>query len=133
VSVAQLSRDWRRWVGGVGFLLALAFLASRSCRSESEAASAEVRFVVGGAGADLRRLEAELYRPGDDELLGFYRQSFERGAAAQAARWPLRADAGMYRLVVSLVTARGPVRTERAVQIEERAIITVDLEPDLSR
>jgi hypothetical protein len=130
--MVQLSRDWRRWVGGVGFLLALGWLASRSCRSESESASAEIRFEVGSAGSELRRLEAELYRPGEEEMLGFYRQSFEGGVTGPA-RWPLRADAGVYRLEVTLATASQTVEVERAIEIQDGATIRVNLEPDLTR
>lgn len=131
--MVQLSRDWRRWVGGVGFLLAVGFLASRGCRAESESASVEIRFEVGAAGSALRRLEVELFRPGEEELLGFYKQSYEKGVTGRAARWPLRADAGVYRLEVTLGTASRTVEVERAIEIQEGATITVNLEPDLAR
>jgi hypothetical protein len=127
----ERSRGWRRWVSGAAFLLAVGFLSTRTCRSES--ASAEVRFVVGAGGARLERLEAELYRPGEQELLGYYRRFYERGrgSGAEAGRWPFRADGGMYRMKIALATAAGVVRVERALELEDRAVITIDLEHDL--
>lgn len=124
------SQSWRRWVAGAAFLLAVGVLASRTCHSES--ASAEVRFRVGAAGGDLQRLEAELFRPGEGEVLGFYRRSFDRGVVGEAGRWPLRADAGVYQVKVALVSPRGTARVERAVELQDGAVITIDLEADLA-
>jgi hypothetical protein len=87
---------------------------------------------VGSAGGELRRLEAELFRPDDREVLGFYRMNFDRGVVGEAGRWPLRADAGLYRLTIELVSARRTVRVERAVELQDGAVITIDLAPDLA-
>jgi hypothetical protein len=124
------SRGWRRWVAGAAFVLAVGLLASRTC--QSEVASAEIRFLVGGAGAELQRLDVELYRPGDAELVGFYRRTYERGSGPDAGRWRLRADSGMYRAEIALRSRAGTTRVERALEIQDRAIITIDLEPDLA-
>ena len=111
-------------------LLALLLISTRTCGHES--ASSEVRFRVGAAGAQLRRLEAELRRPGQDELLGFYRREFDHGSGSEAGRWPLRADAGVYRMSISLRTASGAVRVERALEMVDGATVTLDLERDLT-
>lgn len=117
-------------MSGAAFVLAVAFLATRTCRSES--VTGEIRFQVGDAGASLRRIDVELVRPGDDEVLGFYRQSFDRGAGRSAGRWPLRADAGLYRLRIDLTTTTGKTRVERGVDLQEGAVVTIDLERDLA-
>ena len=116
-------------MSGAAFVLAVAFLSTKTCRSES--VSGEIRFQVGDAGAALRRIEAELIRPGEDEVLGFYRQSFDRGAGRSAGRWPLRADAGLYRLRIDLTSTSGKVRVERGVDLQDGAVVTIDLERDL--
>ena len=95
-------------------------------------ASAEIRFHVGAAGAQLRGLDVELYRPGEQELLGFYRQSYERGSGREAGRWRVHADSGMYRAVIALRSPAGTRRVERALEIQDRAVITIDLEADLA-
>jgi len=120
-------------VAGAAFLMAVGFLSTRTCRSES--ASAEIRFRVGDAGARLERLDAELYRPGEQDVLGYYRRFYDRagGSRAEAGRWPLRADAGMYRMVIDLTTQTGKVRVERGLEIQDRAVITIDLQRDLER
>jgi len=126
-------RDWRRGVAGAAFLLALLFLTTRTCRNQS--ASAEVRFRVGAAGAGLRQLSAELYHPrgqsDSDELLGFYRREFERGSGAEAGRWSVHADPGLYRMRIVLRSSAGTARLERGLDIQDGAVITIDLESDL--
>jgi hypothetical protein len=129
-NVTPRLRGWRRWLAGAAFLIALAVLSSRTCRSES--ASAEVRFRVGQAGGDLRQLEAELFRPGDDELIGFYRRSYDRGVLGEAGRWPLRADPGLYRMKIALVSSGGTTRVDRGVDLRDGAVVTIDLEADLA-
>lgn len=129
--VEQPARNWRRWVGGLAFLLALGFLTTRTCRSES--ASAEIKLQVGAAGADLATLDVGLYRPDEQEQIGFFRRSYERGSGAVAGRWKLTADSGMYRLDVN-ATFRGrpPIKLERAVDLRDGAVIRIDLERDLT-
>ena len=117
-------------MSGAAFVLAVAFLSTRTCKSDS--VSGEIRFQVGDAGPSLRRLEAELVRPGEDEVLGFYRQSFNRGTGRSAGRWPLRADAGLYRLRIELTSTAGRVRVERGVDLQDGAVVTIDLERDLA-
>jgi len=128
--VNERRRNWRRPVATAALLLALLLISTRTCGRES--ASSEVRFHVGAAGAQVRRLEAELRRPGQDELLGFYRREFDRGSGSEAGRWPLRADAGVYRMSISLRTAGGTVRVERALEMVDGATVTIDLERDLT-
>ena len=129
--VNERARNWRRWVGGLAFLLALGFLTTRTCRSES--ASAEIQLLVGEAGADLARLDVGLHRPGEQELLGFFRRAYERGSGPVAGRWKLTADAGMYRLdVTATLRGRPAVKLERAVDLRDGAIIRIDLERDLA-
>jgi hypothetical protein len=131
VPVNERARDWRRWVGGLAFLLAVGFLTTRTCRSES--ASAEIELQVGAAGADLVELDVNLYRPDDTEVLGFYRRAYERGSGPTAGRWKLTADSGMYRLeVTATLRGRGRVRVERAVELRDGALIRIDLERDLT-
>jgi hypothetical protein len=127
--VERQTRRWRR-LASVAFLAVLVLLTTRTCRTES--ASADIQFQVGAAGADLRALEAELYRPGEPEQLGFFRRGFERGAGPIAGRWPVHADAGLYRVAITLRTAHGVVRVERGVHIEDGATVTIDVERDLT-
>jgi len=117
-------------VAGVAFVLAVGYLGSRTCKTES--ASVTISFRVGDAGGELQRLEAELHRPGEDEVIGFYKREFERGSGPEAGRWELRADDGLYRTRIALRTSRGTIRVERAVDLQDGAVITIDLEPDLS-
>jgi hypothetical protein len=130
IRVERQTRRWQRPLASVAFLVALTLLTARTCQTQS--ASAEVQIRVGEAGADLRELDLELRRPGEQEVLGFFRRSFERGADPVAARWPVRADAGMYRLAIRLRSARGSVRVERALHIEDGATVTIDVERDLT-
>jgi len=117
-------------VSGAAFVIAVVLLGTRTCHTES--VSADIHFRVGAAGGELRRLEVELYRPGEDELLGFYRQSFDRGTGREAGRWPLRADAGVYRMKIVAVSTGGTVRIDRGVDVQDNAVITIDLERDLT-
>ncbi len=129
--VSDRVRKWRRHLASGAFLLALVLLTTRTCRSEN--ASAEVRFRVGQAGAVLRGLEAELFRPGDQEVLGFYRRDFERGSGHEAGRWTVHADPGLYRMKIALRTAAGTTKVERGLEIFDGAVVTIDLESDVER
>ncbi len=126
----QRVKKWRQRAGYAAFLLALVFLTTRTCRSES--ASTEMRFRVGQAGATLRGLEAELYRPGEEEVLGFYRRDYQHGSGSDAGRWTVRADPGLYRMKIALRTAAGSTRIERGLEVFDGAVVTIDLEPDLA-
>jgi len=126
----QRVKKWRQHAGYAAFLLALVFLTTRTCRSEN--ASAEIRFRVGQAGAALRGLDAELLRPGEDEVLGFYRRDYPQGSGSGAGQWTVRADPGLYRMKVGLRTAAGLTKVERGLEIFAGAIVTIDLERDLA-
>jgi hypothetical protein len=110
--------------------VALTVLATRTCRSQT--ASSEVRFLVGDAGAGLERLEADLYRPDDEERLGFFQRNYPRGSGAEAGVWRLKADDGLYRMRIAVRSAGRTMRVERGVEIRDGAVITVDLERDLT-
>lgn len=122
----ELRRNWRRIAGGLAFLLAIAFLGSRACKSES--VEAAIQFRLGAAGAEVRSLRAELYRGEDPEQLGFWQKSFDRrGAAAVVGPWRLRADEGVYRVEIEVATAAGSRRVTRRVELQDGATVTVDL------
>lgn len=125
----QRVKKWRQHAGYAAFLLALVFLTTRTCRSES--ASTDIRFRVGQAGATLRGLEADLYRPGEDEVIGFYRRDFPQGSGSGAGQWTVRADPGLYRMKIALRTTAGIRSVERGLEIFDGAIVTIDLERDL--
>jgi hypothetical protein len=117
-------------VASVAFLVLLTLLTARTCQTQSVSADIQVR--VGVAGEQLREIDLELRRPGEQEVLGFFRRSFERGSGPVAARWPVRADSGLYRVAIRLRTARGSVRVERSIQLEDGATVTIDVERDLT-
>jgi hypothetical protein len=127
----QRVKKWRQHAGYAAFLLALVFLTTRTCRSQS--ASSEIRFRVGQAGATLRGLEAELHRPGEQEVLGFYRRDYPQGSGSGAGQWTVRADEGLYRMKIALRTAAGTTKLERGLEIFDGAVVTIDLERDLER
>jgi hypothetical protein len=126
----QRVRKWRQHAGYAAFLLALVFLTTRTCRSES--ASADIRFRVGAAGAGLRGLSAELFRPGEEEVLGFYRRDYQQGSGSEAGRWTVHADPGLYRMVIALRSTGGTERVERGLEIFDGAVVTIDLESELT-
>lgn len=123
----ELRRNWRRIVGGVAFVIAVAWLAGRgACKSES--AEATIRFRLGDAGREVRSLRAELYRGDDPEVLGFWEHNFdERGSGPVAGPWTVRADAGVYRLELVIRTAAATGRATRSIELREGASITVDI------
>ncbi len=122
-----LRGNWRRMVGGIGLVLAVAWLASRgACKAES--AEAAIRFQIGERGAEVRSLRAELRRGDDPEVLGFWEKNFdERGVGAVAGPWSLKADAGVYRLDVVVKSATASGRVSRSIDLQDGASITVDV------
>lgn len=130
----MLRSHWRRIVGGIGFLLAVAWLAGRTCRSES--AEATVRFRLGdgaAAAAAVRAVRAELRRGDDPEVLAYWQRNFdERGSAPVVGPWTLRADAGLYRVDVEVRTASGSGRVTRSLDLQDGAAVTVDAGEALS-
>ena len=123
----DLRRNWRRILGGIGFILAVAWLAGhKSCQAES--ATGAVRFQLGERAAEVRSVRAELHRGDDPEVLGYWEMNFEaRGSAPVAGPWSLRADPGTYQLEVVVTTARASARVKRAIDLRDRASITVDV------
>lgn len=122
-----LRGNWRRIVGGIGFVLAVAWLASRgACKSEG--AEGAIRFQIGERGAEVRSLRAELHRGDDPEVLGFWERNFdEGGAGAVVGPWSLHADAGVYRLDVVVKSATASGRVSRSIDLQDGASITVDV------
>lgn len=122
-----LRGNWRRIAGGIGLVLAVAWIAGRGA-CKSEAAEAAIRFQIGERGAEVRSLRAELYRGDDPEVLGFWEKNFdERGAGSVAGPWPLKADEGVYRLEVVVKTAAASGRVSRSIDLQDGASITVDV------
>lgn len=118
---------WRRALAGIGFVGAIALLASQTCRSEL--ASTTIRFDLGApSAAELRSLRADLFRGDDPELIGYYERSFgDKGGAAVVGPWTLRADEGTYRLVIEIRSTGGARTAERTLHIEDGASVTIDL------
>lgn len=127
-----LARNWRRIVGGVAFVLAVAWLATRgACKSDS--AEAAIRFHLGETSAEVRSLRAELHRGDDPEVLAYWEKSFdERGSGAVAGPWRLRVDSGLYRVEVAIRTATASGVATRSVDLQDGRSITVDLTDALS-
>ena len=123
----DVRRNWRRILGGIGFVLAVAWLAGhKSCKAEM--ATGAVRFQLGDRAAEVRSIRAELHRGGDPELLGFWERNFdERGSAPVAGPWNLRADPGVYRLEVEVRKAGASGRVSRSIDLQDGASITVDV------
>jgi hypothetical protein len=123
----NLTRSWRRIVGGIAFVIAVAWLATRAtCGSDSAAVT--VRFGLGERAGEVRSLRAELQRGDSPEVLAFWEKSFdERGAGPLAGPWSLRADAGLYRLEVEVTTQAGSGRTSRRIELRDGASISVDV------
>jgi hypothetical protein len=122
----MISSRWRRALGGIAFLGAVALLATQTCKSES--LEAQIRFRVGDTGAELRSLRAELYRGEDPDQIGFYEKNFDqRGSGELVGPWIVRADPGLYRLEITARTASGSRQVTRSVDLVDEAAITVDL------
>ena len=123
----NLTRNWRRIAGGIAFVIAVAWLATRgSCGSES--AGVTVRFGLGERAGEVRALRAELQRGDSPEVLAFWEKNFDqRGAGPFAGPWPVRADAGLYRLEVEVTTQAGSGRTSRRIELSDGASISVDV------
>jgi hypothetical protein len=123
----NLKANWRRILGGIGFVLAVAWLAGhKSCQSEM--ATGAVRFQLGERAAGVRSIRAELHRGDDPEVLGFWERIFdERGSAPIAGPWNLHADPGVYRLEVEVKSAEARGRASRSIDLEDGASITVDV------
>lgn len=123
----NLSRHWRRIVGGVAFVLAVAWLATRSTCGESSA-EVTIRFRLGERAAEVRSVRAELQRGDSREVLAFWEKSFDqRGAGPVAGPWSFRADAGAYRLEVEVRTDSGSGRVSRQVELRDGAAISLDV------
>jgi hypothetical protein len=123
----NLSRHWRRIVGGVAFVIAVAWLATRGPCGE-KSAEVSIRFRIGERAAEVRTVRAELYQSGDTEVLAFWEKSFDRrGAAPIAGPWSVRADASIYRLEVEVRTDTGSGRVARSVELRDGASISLDV------
>jgi len=123
----ELRRNWRRIVGGIGFILAVAWLAGhKSCQAES--ATGAVRFQLGERAAAVRSVRAELHRGDDPDVLGYWEMNFDaRGSSPVAGPWKLRADPGTYWLDVVVKTASSSARVTRAIDLRDGASISVDV------
>ena len=128
----NLTRNWRRLVGGVAFVLAVGWVATRGvCKSDS--AEAAIRFHLGETGAEVRSLRAELHRGDDPEVLAYWEKSFdERGSGPVAGPWRLRVDSGLYRVEVVIRTATASGVATRSIDLRDAMSITVDLTDALS-
>lgn len=116
----------RRRVAPIALVLALLFLATRTCSSEP--ASARILFGVGAAPIEELRVTIEPLER--DEELAFFEQ---RGRTGPAPVWSLEIAPGSYRLVF-VVELRGEDearRFERRIEVREGAEIRVDLTRDL--
>jgi hypothetical protein len=125
--MVDVKRNWRRIVGGIGFVLAVAWLAGRgTCKAES--ASATIRFRVGDGAAQVRSIRAELHRGDDPEVLAYWERNFDAaGSGPVAGPWNLRADAGAYRVDVVVRTDTGTAHASRQIELADGASITVDV------
>lgn len=123
----SLSRHWRRIVGGIAFVLAVAWLATRGTCGES-GAEVTIRFRIGERAGEVRSIRAELQRGESPEVLAFWEKSYDqRGAGPVAGPWALRADAGVYRLEVEVRTDAGSGRVSRQVELRDAASISLDV------
>ena len=119
-----------RRLASLAFLAALLVLATRTCKGEM--ATAEIRFTAESTGPSMRALDVQLYRADrPDEVVGFFKKSYKRGAKATAGTWPLTADAGSYRLAIEVTTESGNHRFDRHIDLREGARIIIDLDTDL--
>ncbi len=123
----DVRRNWRRILGGIAFVLAVAWLAGhKACKAEL--ATGAVRFQLGERAAAVRSIRAELHRGDDLEVLGYWERNFdERGSGPVAGPWSLRADPGVYRVQVDVKTAAASGRVSRSIDLEDGASITVDV------
>lgn len=123
----ELRRNWRRILGGIGFILAVAWLAGhKSCQAET--ATGAIRFRLGERAAEVRSVRAELHRGDDPEVIGFWERNFDQsGSAPVAGPWNLRADPGLYRVDVVVRTAAASGRASRSIDLQDGASITVDV------
>lgn len=123
----NLKANWRRIVGGIGFVLAVAWLAGhKSCKAEM--ATGAIRFRLGDRAAEVRSVRAELHRGDDPEVLGFWQGNFDqRGSGPVAGPWNLRADPGLYRVDVVVKTAAASGQVSRSIDLQDGAAITVDV------
>ncbi len=123
----DVRRNWRRIAGGIGFILAVGWLAGhKAC--ESDSATGVVHFKLGERAAEVRSVRAELRRGDDPEVLGYWEMNYgERGSRPDAGSWSLHADAGTYWLDVVVRTASASARITRGIDLRDGAQITVDL------
>jgi hypothetical protein len=101
-------------------------------REGGEVASGEIRLTAGERAAEVRSIDVALVEPGQDDALGTYHGDLARPrAAGELGRWPLRAPAGRYELVIGLETAAGLRTLRRSIELVDGAHIQVDLEADV--
>jgi hypothetical protein len=123
----SLSRHWRRIVGGVAFVLAVAWLATRGTCGENSA-EVTIRFRLGERAAEVRSIRAELHAGTGPEVLAFWEGNYPEGGTGPAVgHWPLRADAGVYLVEVEVRTRAGSGRISRKVELRDGASISLDV------
>jgi hypothetical protein len=123
----------RRRVAPVAFLLAVAFLASRTCTAQP--ARIEIQLALGAAAAHVDTLRVDVFAA--DDALGV--ASFERHIRSQPVRGPIgfeaSLDPGSYRLHIEARTGASTRTIERVIvvgeQLGEHTVISVDLEQAL--
>lgn len=129
MSEPSIRQTLRRRIAPVAFLLAVAFLASRTCTSQPE--RVEIQLALGAAAAHVDTLRVDVFAADDAQGLA----SFERHIRGQPVHGPLgfeaTLDPGPYRLRIEARTGSSTRTLERAIvvgeQLGERAVISVDL------
>lgn len=108
----------------------LAALTVRTCQAESVEATVELRF--GEAAELVHEVRGELLRPDESEALGYFGRPYGEGGAPGPLRWDLQAAPGGYVLDIEVDLEGEWISLKRSIELSDRAVITVDLERDLT-
>lgn len=128
-ALSGLRRIARHRLAPLVLVAILALLTLRTCQAETVESTLELEF--GPAAADVREVRGELLRPDESEAIGSVVRSYGDGGAPGPLRWDLEATPGSYELELDVVMEGSWVEIERGVEIRDRAVVTVDLEPSL--
>lgn len=120
---------FRTRIAPIAFIVALAALATQTCRNEMS--SVTFYFDFGSRGAVARTLEVEIFRGDDPEPVGRFQETFSATNKATRSRWKTKLDSGTYRLEIRVATDRKTHRFSRSAEVKDGAAITVPLEDSL--
>ena len=126
----KLRRVARHRLAPLLLVVILVGLTARTCQSESVEATVELRF--GEAAERVREVRGELLHPDSSEALGYFGRPYGEGGAPGPLRWDLQASPGHYVLDIEVELQGAWITIERRIELSDRAVVTVDLERDLS-